>query len=364
MAYVWIIISIILGYTRMIEGYSKPIGITNAGNSCFVSASLQALLVTPFFEQVSRIAHDKSCNSTELLTQLNSFYQGYTASAGSNKPNVYYDAGNLYKLFVQEKIVIAQGKKGDSSEFTSRLIERHNDPIERELKKTNLTIAISSCRINLFDFTIAYVQVCQTCHAEKLSPEEMQAFLSIPIQTGTLHTLQEAIIQSFREQAVNNVQCTQCNKKTTHIRQLRITHIPQILMLFTPIVKSASEPEYLSEPVQASQKLDIAPWTTEKENTTYTLSAIVCHGSDHYTALVHYPSGWYHCSDSSIFGPIDDIQAVLQQGQYQGFNFSLFFYMRNTTSSPSTEETTKLELLETQLSLVAALAPFARERIL
>ena len=290
--------------------FSKPIGLKNLGNSCYMNSVLQVLAHTDDFKKYF-LNNDFNEGSKPLSLALNNFLKEYF----ENKDNNYFALKELHKAIEQQyktksnhNINFANSNQHDPEEFLTFFL----DSLETENNEWN----------NIFKGKETILDTCEQCN-DKSQKENEFKFLSLGIKDDDLEKIEshemeedccnccdcccvyyktalEKLLDNYIKGEEIEVNCGRCNNNTNKIRTTKISFLPKYLILQLKIY------EYHSVFIKIPEELNLEEYCTEQENVNfdYTLYGIVRHHgnkfSGHYTAAIKEENDWYICDDRIV----------------------------------------------------------------
>ena len=290
--------------------FSKPIGLKNLGNSCYMNSVLQVLAHTDDFKEYF-LKNNFHKEQKPLSFALKNFLKEYL----ENKDNNYFALRELhnaikkqYKTQSTSEMKFANGYQHDPEEFLSMFL----DSLKLENKKWN----------NIFKGEETILDTCKNCKDESQKENEFK-ILSLGIKDDDLekiesHEMEEDccnccdcccvyyktalkhLLDNYTREEEIEANCGRCNNNTNKIRTTKISFLPKYLILQLKIY------EYHSVFIKIPEELNLEEYCTEQENVNfdYTLYGIVRHHGNmlggHYTAAIKEGNDWYICDDKTV----------------------------------------------------------------
>ena len=291
--------------------FSKPIGLINLGNSCYMNSVLQVLAHTDDFKEYF-LKNNFHKEQKPLSFALKNFLKEYL----ENKDNNYFALRELhnaikkqYKTQSTSEMKFANGYQHDPEEFLSMFL----DSLKLENKKWN----------NIFKGEETILDTCKNCKDESRKENEI-IFWCLGIKDDDLekiesHEMEEdccnccdcccVYYKTALEKLLDNyytkeeeieVNCGSCNNNTNRRRTTKISFLPKYLILQLEIY------DYHSVFIKIPKELNLEKYCTEqkKVNFDYTLYGIVRHHGNmlggHYTAAIKEGNDWYICDDKTV----------------------------------------------------------------
>ena len=291
--------------------FSKPIGLKNLGNSCYMNSVLQVLAHTDDFKEYF-LKNNFHKEQKPLSFALKNFLKEYL----ENKDNNYFALRELhnaikkqYKTQSTSEMKFANGYQHDPEEFLSMFL----DSLKLENKKWN----------NIFKGEETILDTCKNCKDESQNENEFK-ILSLGIKDDDLEkieshemeedccnccdcccvyyktTLKHLLDNYIREEEIE-ANCGRCNKNTNKKKIIRISFLPKYLILQLNVFY-----EYHSVFIKIPEELNLGEYCTKQNNVNfdYTLYGIVRHHGNmlggHYTAAIKEGNDWYICDDKTV----------------------------------------------------------------
>ena len=291
--------------------FSKPIGLKNLGNSCYMNSVLQVLAHTDDFKEYF-LKNKFHKEQKPLSFALKNFLEEYF----KNKDNNYFAPRELhnaikkqYKTQSTSEMKFANGYQHDPEEFLSMFL----DSLKVENNEWN---NIFEGKENIFDS-------CKNCKDESQNENEFK-ILSLGIKDDDLekiesHEMEEDccnccdcccvyyktalkhLLDNYTREEETEANCGRCNKNTNKKKIIRISFLPKYLILQLNVFY-----EYHSVFIKIPEELNLGEYCTKQNNVNfdYTLYGIVRHHGNmlggHYTAAIKDGDDWYICDDKTV----------------------------------------------------------------
>ena len=291
--------------------FSKPIGLKNLGNSCYMNSVLQVLAHTDDFKEYF-LKNNFHKEQKPLSFALKNFLKEYL----ENKDNNYFALRELhnaikkqYKTQSTSEMKFANGYQHDPEEFLSMFL----DSLKLENKKWN----------NIFKGEETILDTCKNCKDESQNENEFK-ILSLGIKDDDLekiesHEMEEDccnccdcccvyyktalkhLLDNYTREEEIEANCGRCNKNTNKKKIIRISFLPKYLILQLNVFY-----EYHSVFIKIPEELNLGEYCTKQNNVNfdYTLYGIVRHHGNmlggHYTAAIKDGDDWYICDDKTV----------------------------------------------------------------
>ena len=331
--------------------FSKPIGLKNLGNSCYMNSVLQVLAHTDDFKEYF-LKNNFHKEQKPLSFALKNFLKEYL----ENKDNNYFALRELhnaikkqYKTQSTSEMKFANGYQHDPEEFLSMFL----DSLKLENKKWN----------NIFKGEETILDTCKNCKDESQNENEFK-ILSLGIKDDDLekiesHEMEEDccnccdcccvyyktalkhLLDNYIREEEIEANCGRCNKNTNKKKIIRISFLPKYLILQLNVFY-----EYHSVFIKIPEELNLEEYCTEQENVNfdYTLYGIVRHHgnkfSGHYTAAIKEENDWYICDDrivEKVINPSLDNGICSRRLSPPG-TYLLFYKEKKENENPLPEE--------------------------
>ncbi|KAJ7987086.1 hypothetical protein DPEC_G00335100 [Dallia pectoralis] len=273
----------------------EVLGLPNIGNSCFLNATLQCLLVLPvFFQEILRHDNISRLYSTyNLHSCLSEVHYSCQPGSGANEDSKELILRTVKYLLADQDPKYIQDSQQDAHELLVNMLclLRVEGSVLVELNPGYIS------PVSHLEFMMASVLSCTSCGRQS-STSELYNHLSLDISPE--RTLQACLALSFKRCMVD-FRCPDCNSLQASKREQFHT-LPRVLVL------------HLKRPWNVlSVLLDrtkTAPSTVQEEPVTssghYQLTGVISHLgghmlSGHYISDVLGANGkWLHCNDSMV----------------------------------------------------------------
>ena len=290
---------------------SGYVGLKNLSCLCYINSVIQQFFMIPLFQNVilslpidPNYKEEKDYDNLLYQLQKMFYYLKYSEKEHYN-PKFFvfsfkdYD-GNPTNINVQ----------CDAQEFLSRLIEK----IEESLKNTSQQYLCS----NIFRGSTLQQVKCTNPECGNISErKENINYLSLDIKGNT--NIYECLEKFIVEEKIEDYHCEKCDKKITHIKNVLIDRIPNILIIHLQRIAFSYETfnmDKINNLITFEDKLNIKKYTINKDNNDipsdyfdYELQGVLIHSGTaqygHYYSVIYSeekePTGkWYKFNDTQV----------------------------------------------------------------
>lgn len=290
--------------------FSKPIGLKNLGNSCYMNSVLQVLAHTDDFKKYF-LNNDFDEGSKPLSCALKNFLKEYFENTDNNyfAPEKLHNAiKQQYKTQLHHEMKFANGHQHDPQEFLTIFL----DSLETENNEWN----------NIFKGKETIFDTCKDCKDESQKENEI-IFWCLGIKDDDLEKIEshemeedccnccdcccvyyktalEKLLDNYKKEEEIESNCVGCKNNTKKGRITKISFLPKYLILQFKIYN------HHSVFIKIPKELNLKKYCTEQNNVNfdYTLYGIVRHHgnkfSGHYTAAIKEGNDWYICDDKTV----------------------------------------------------------------
>ena len=325
--------------------FSKPIGLINLGNSCYMNSVLQVLAHTDDFKE-----YFLKNNFDEGLKPLSFALKNFLGEYFENTDNNYFAPRKLHNAIKSNpEMKFANGYQHDSADFLNSFL----NSLEEENNEWN----------NIFKGKETIFDICKNCKDESRKENEI-IFWGLGIKDDDLEKIEshemeedccnccdcccvyyktalEKLLDNYIKGEEIEVNCGRCNNNTNKIRTTKISFLPKYLILQLNIFYA-----YHSVFIKIPKELNLKKYCTEKNNVNfdYTLYGIVRHHgnkfSGHYTAAIKEENDWYICDDrivEKVINPSLDNGICSRRLSPPG-TYLLFYKEKKENENPLPEE--------------------------
>ena len=331
--------------------FSKPIGLRNLGNSCYMNSVLQVLAHTDDFKE-----YFLNNDFDEVLKPLSFALKNFLKEYFKNKDNKYFALEKLHNAIKQQykkksnhEMNFANGHQHDPEEFLTFFL----NSLEVENNEWN----------NIFKGKETIFDTCKNCKDESQKENEI-IFWCLGIKDDDLekiesHEMEEdccnccdcccVYYKTALEKLLDNyytkeeeieVNCVRC-VNTKKGRITKISFLPKYLILQLKIFYKNH-----SVFIKIPKELNLKKYCTEQKNVNfdYTLYGIVRHHGNmyggHYTAAIKEENDWYICDDKTVekvSNPFLDSGICSRRLSPPG-TYLLFYKEKKENENPLSEE--------------------------
>jgi ubiquitin C-terminal hydrolase len=277
---------------------SRPLGFRNLGNSCYQNSVFQAVLALEPFAEALRLAGAGAPGGGQLGPRLEELLR---EREGAGELPV--QDGRRVREVLRHRMWRGREQQ-DALEFYLAMI----DQLSEEHKPQ-----FSFSRGSLLTRTR-----CGHCGTES---SQKDAFVCVPLPIDGTASLEEALRQFQREEALegaNAYACDKCKRKTEATKNVEFQELPEILVFalkrfrWSNLGKCEKNQKLVKFPLHnlvvacvgnsLGRKYDLAGTVHHKGDST---------DSGHYTAHVKRDAKWFLCDDSHVAEVAGDVPAAL-----------------------------------------------------
>jgi ubiquitin C-terminal hydrolase len=298
------------------------LGFENLGNTCFMNASLQALIHSKAFHLWIQSANYDNPVVRALKGIID---QEEQMNSPVFSPQVFYD------MFVHYcNPIFGDGGQHDSAEFLSALfdcLQRKDlddddamndvpdDTILPEIEWDDISTEsgfsdddeeeedgyLNSLLKHETDLT-TYCNICKLSNRPNVIEEDNM----IKVEIEHMSSLDEALELKLNEETIDTYNCEHCQGTTAAKRQLVFSKIPDQLIISLKRFKTEGsfgtyQATKLANPILFEEQLTV-PFQDGVQQ--YTLNSVICHSGTvsggHYYSYAKVEGEWYKFNDSSV----------------------------------------------------------------
>ncbi len=277
---------------------SRPFGIANVGNTCFLAVSLQLLAAIPSLAlSAASWVHRRECTLESCW-----YCELENAISTINSGECVYDPLTLRRTIERcvnsatLQALVNGGQQQDAHEFLSQLFEE--DPFN--VLATEIVGGI-----------LCASRTCRACDqvSENGGRDRGEVFKFLPLGTPDNILSVDAALHSFtRNENVDDWLCSLCSSRTGSTRRVLIDELHSTLLI--QLKRSDALGNKLSHHVAFPMRLDINPFRTAQPVTAPAAAPMQLHGvvvhcgdsfrSGHYYAYRRVGTQWYQCNDAEV----------------------------------------------------------------
>lgn len=355
-----------------IKRRNEPIGIINAGWTCYMAALFQALLVTPFFSTIEQMPDVCKSDEYYIILLLSKFYLDYLKSTETHMSikDLYYffllRLGELDENDVppSQRSLTPEKKREKMQEAAKQRQKNFEDPSQADASELLDHISGwmsqgTKCLVKQNNILNIVDTISSTGAADTVKKDVMKE-LSVAGDPNTRTIDVERYINTYftQKEPIERSGRTDANKS------LRIEKpLPDYFIVLNKLrIIDATLTEYKVETCIVPEWLDLAPYFYDKnmrEEADYRLVSLVMHlgGTEvgHYIAYVRYGATWYDCNDSKVT-PLKPLFSATQKTHtFRGTLPSMLFYVKERRSAQEKASESLLNLNQ-QLSLLSIIS--------
>ncbi|KAH9811647.1 hypothetical protein DFH28DRAFT_1084903 [Melampsora americana] len=308
-------------------------GFRNAGNTCFLNATLQALVYTPALAVglLDRQEHSRdSCRLSQIkkFCTLCSMHNLVTMCLESNKTERSIRPTPILSSLTKIAPSMRGNRQEDAHEFLRLLIEAmQNGALGGKEAQAKQKDKEATFIHRMFAGKFRSRVTCQHC---KGTSDTFDTFLDLSLDIGEANNVHDAL-RKLRKldhlKGANQYKCEKCKQLRNAEKELSVHEAPPILTLH--IKRFNRNGKKINKRIQFSDSLDLkAAMDQDAPRTRYDLYAVVCHQgpsntSGHYYSYIKTSDGQWHRADDSSIDRIDRGHVFRNNEAY------IFFYSRD-----------------------------------
>ncbi|KNE90055.1 hypothetical protein PSTG_16500 [Puccinia striiformis f. sp. tritici PST-78] len=302
----------------------QPIGpgFYNTGNTCFLNATLQALVHTPALAiglmdreehspESCGLARDKKfCALCRMYRLVNMCFDKTTYPSHAIEPSP------INRCLSKFAPTMRGGRQEDAHEFLRLLVEAmQNGALQGRAEKAKQKQKESTFVHRMFGGKLRSRVVCEHCNTPS---DTFDNFLDLSLdisQASSVTSALKAYHKFDRLRGVNQYKCDKCKCLRDAKKSMSVFSAPPILTLH--LKRFNFRGKKINKRVNFEDSLDLKPaMSNESDITGYKLYAVVCHRgqsnkSGHYYAHVKASNGKWYVADDSTIESISDSRTVL-----------------------------------------------------
>ena len=314
---------------------NSKVGFKNNGYLCYINSIIQVLIHTPIFTKQFKKEIPKSFYGkmiTESIYKLcKKIITTSTQKSNSSKRTSSIPTSDLFKAFSSKhndsQNEYKPNQEEDSQEFLRILLqdlsEESNNAkksayqelnFDKDSKCTAVEKYYDYCKrhedsyiLDIFNSQIINISTCK-CKFDSFSFDKLIEFPLIFNKTNKSVHVDELIEYFFEDIVVDwEIKCISCRKKRQHKKTIKLTHLPQILILslqrFNPRKRSK-----INSDVSFNEILDLTQYVdndySQVNKCKYKLYGLVYHKGTldfgHYYAHININDKWIEFNDQKI----------------------------------------------------------------
>ncbi|WAR58656.1 hypothetical protein PtB15_5B891 [Puccinia triticina] len=302
----------------------QPIGpgFYNTGNTCFLNATLQALVHTPALAiglmdrdehspESCGLARDKKfCALCRMYRLVNMCFEKASYPPHAIEPSPINRALSKFAPTMRG------GRQEDAHEFLRLLVEAmQNGALQGRAEKAKQKQKESTFVHRMFGGKLRSRVVCEHCNTPS---DTFDNFLDLSLdisQANSVASALKAYHKFDRLRGANQYKCDKCKCLRDAKKSMSVFSAPPILTLH--LKRFNFRGKKINKRVNFEDSLDLKPaMSNESDITGYKLYAVVCHRgqsnkSGHYYAHVKAANGKWYVADDSTIESISDSRTVL-----------------------------------------------------
>ncbi|KAG0148437.1 hypothetical protein CROQUDRAFT_60602 [Cronartium quercuum f. sp. fusiforme G11] len=308
-------------------------GFVNTGNTCFLNATLQALIHTPALavglldrdehrRDECRLSQTKNfcvlCNMQNLITACLRPHR----RERQIKPSLI--SNHLNRIAPRMR----NNRQEDAHEFLRMLIEAmQNAALGGREAQAKQKEKDSTFIYRMFAGKFRSRVTCQHCQT---TSDTFDTFLDLSLDIGEVTNVHKAL-QKLRQldhlNGSNQYKCEKCKKLRDAKKELSVFIAPPILTLH--IKRFNAKGRKINKKIQFTELLDLkAAMNSDSPSTRYKLYAVICHAgntnhSGHYYAYIKTSDGQWYETDDAMTGTVSRDHVLSANEAY------MFFYARD-----------------------------------
>lgn len=301
----------------------RPVGpgFYNTGNTCFLNATLQALVHTPALTigLMDRDEHrPQSCRLTrdKKFCALCRMYRLVNMCFDQSCPSHAIEPAPINRALSKFAPSMRGGRQEDAHEFLRLLIEAmQNSALQGRADKVKQKQKESTFIHRMFGGKLRSRVVCDHCHTPS---DTFDSFLDLSLDISHANSV-SAALKAYHKfdwlRGANQYRCDKCQCLRDAKKSMSVFVAPPILTLH--LKRFNFRGRKINKQVNFDDCLDLRPaMSAESSSAGYKLYAVVCHRgqsnkSGHYYAHVKASNGKWYVADDSTIESISDSRTVL-----------------------------------------------------
>ncbi|KAL0244819.1 hypothetical protein GEMRC1_008901 [Eukaryota sp. GEM-RC1] len=278
-------------------------GFNNIGNTCFLNATLQAILNLPPFYIYLRTCHG-SCNKSGFCS-ICALKRLSLKAFSSNRPIVPTEITSHIRALRKSFRI---GRQEDAHEFLLSLFGHFQDCITggpKMERKMPPKVPYTTVLYQMIGCFLASSVECHNCHHVSRIFEPVLG-LSLEINRKS-KSIEGALDKFVSKEDVQSFKCDSCKTTTSVSKWFSIRTLPNVLLIHLKRFSFLGRGSKVCTPVQFPENLNLSKYLAFPEDGfQYTLHSLILHHGrslsfGHYTSYVKSSNGlWYHYDDERV----------------------------------------------------------------
>ncbi|KAL0228189.1 hypothetical protein RCL1_004332 [Eukaryota sp. TZLM3-RCL] len=282
-------------------------GFRNVGNTCFLNATIQAIInLPPVYHYLKH--HHQNCSKNGFCSACALRKVSETAFSSSHPiiPNPL--VGSISALRKSFRV----GRQEDAHEFFISLMSHIQDGFTGGPKAERKLPPRVPCTTAIHQIFGCFLASNVKCKAQNCtySSRIFEPVLGISLEINKrVKSLKDALDLFMHKEVVEGYKCEQCKKPVPVDKWFSIRTTPNVLVVHFKRFSFTGRGSKLSQKIPLPSLINLRPYTCDAvadDDCVYSLSSVIVHhGSSlsfgHYTSFVKSSNGlWYHYDDESV----------------------------------------------------------------
>ena len=297
-----------------LKNHTNYLGLKNLSSLCYMNSVLQQLYMIPIFKK--SILNLKTNNNEyklnekedldDLLFQLTKMFYYLTYSDKS----FYNPKQFVFSFKDYDGNPTNPNVQCDAQEFLTRFVDKLGENIKNTCERF-------LCN-NILGGTTLQQIICTNTDCKNIS-ERRESIIYLSLDIKGNRTLEDCLDKFISEEKIEDYHCEKCDKKITHIKQVLIDKLPNILILHLQRIAFNYETflmEKINDEVAFYNELNIKRYTVDrydqnidKEKYEYELIGVILHNGTaqygHYYSVIFSQdkksdNKWYKFNDTTV----------------------------------------------------------------